>query len=252
MRMHQNIGRYKEEEFVRAINGKKVEDLSHNLKHMMREIYGFFEPEEIVSAGLVENFQKPDFYIEYKGDRKYISLKSGRATTVGEEQLKSFVLYLRGKGISKESQKTILYNHFSDGTMDGSGKERIDYITFKASLNDKIKLLNEELNRDKKFVIDFVVRHVFKGTVETYQEADYIYFGDVNYGVVCSKAQVIKHLYRRDWSFMDNPHIGPLQFKAHARYVGKEIKYEHKRWMVDIWWANLGPDMQYIAERYDA
>ncbi|MCR4699203.1 MAG: hypothetical protein K5762_07560 [Bacilli bacterium] len=249
--MHKNIGRLKEDEFVRALNGKKICDLPHNLQHMMKEIYGFFDPEEVVIAGLVDKFQKPDFFIEYKGDRKYISLKSGRATTVGEEDLKKFVLYLREKGLSIHSQATILLNHFSDGTMDGSGKERIDYVKFKAMISDRIKELNEELNCNKDFVIDFVVRHVFIGTVEGNQPADYICFGDVNYCVVCSKEQVIKHLHRRDWKFMDNPHIGPLQFKAHARYVGKEIRYEYKRWKTDIWWANLGPDMQYIAERYD-
>ena len=50
---------------------------------------------------------------------------------------------------------------------------------------------------------------------------------------------------------MDNPHISPIQFRPHARYIGKEIKNEKRRWEIDFWWANLGADLDYIAERYD-
>ena len=45
--MHKNIGRLKEDEFVFAINGKRAEDLSHNFKHILREIFGLFDGKEI-------------------------------------------------------------------------------------------------------------------------------------------------------------------------------------------------------------
>ena len=60
-------------------------------------------------------------FIEYKGNRKYISLKSGKADEIAQEGIKNFVLYLRKCGLSKRSQKTILLYHFGDGTNDGSG-----------------------------------------------------------------------------------------------------------------------------------
>ena len=63
--MHKNIGRLKEDEFVFAINGKRAEDLSHNFKHILREMFGLFDGKEIIKCGLVEKLQKPDFYIEY-------------------------------------------------------------------------------------------------------------------------------------------------------------------------------------------
>lgn len=78
-----------------------------------------------------------------------------------------------------------------------------------------------------------------------------IYHGDIHYGVVCSKTQILKHIDYRNWAYMNNPHIGPIQFRAHARYIGKEIKNEERRWEIDFWWANLGADLDYIAERYD-
>ena len=64
-------------------------------------IFGIFDPNEILKCELVEHYQKPDFFIEYKGSRKYISLKSGKADEIAQEGIKSFVLYLRKCGISK-------------------------------------------------------------------------------------------------------------------------------------------------------
>lgn len=249
--MHKNIGRLKEDEFVEAIDGKRAEELSHNLKHILREMFGLFDGKEILRCGLVEKLQKPDFYIEYKGIRKYVSLKTGRAEIVSEEHIIPFLKYLRTWHLSEESQKTFLYFHFGDGTMDGSGAQRIDHHTFMAKLGPRIALLNQELNQNKDFIKDVIHRCLFKGTLETNIEADYIYFGDVNYGVVCSKTQIFKHVDRRDWSFMDSPHIGPILFRPHARYINKPIKKEALRWKVDFSWANLSADLEYIAERYD-
>jgi hypothetical protein len=178
-------------------------------------------------------------------------LKTGRAQTVAEGDLKAFLNYLRSWHLSVESQKTFLYYHFGDGTMDGSGEKRMEYFQLVQKLSQRIVLLNEELNRNKDFIKDVVHRLVFKGWTEDSIPADYIYFGDVNYGVVCSEAQIFKHIDRRDWAFMDNPHIGPIQFRPHARYINSPIKKEKSRWKIDFWWANLSADLEYIAERYD-
>ena len=111
--------------------------------------------------------------------------------------------------------------------------------------------LNKELNANKQFVKAVIERCLFKGTWEGNIEADYIYHGDVNYGVVCSKAQIMKHVDKRTWEYMDNLHIGPIQFRPHARYINDRIKKEEYRWKVDFWWAKLSADLEYIAERYD-
>ena len=144
--MHKNIGRLKEDEFVFAINGKRAEDLSHNFKHILREMFGLFDGKEIIKCSLVEKLQKPDFYIEYKGIRKYISLKTGRAQVVGEGDLKAFLNFLRSWNLSVESQKTFLYYHFGDGTMDGSGEKRMEYFELIQKLNIVIKSITIKKN----------------------------------------------------------------------------------------------------------
>lgn len=253
--MHKNIGRLREDEFVLAINGKKAGELSHNLKHLIREMFGLFDPEEVLKCELVDHYQKPDFFIEYKGERKYVSLKTGKAEGVGQERLKAFIMYLRENGLSNRGQQTILLYHFGDGTNDGSGKERLDYNELRIKLKGRLRELNEELNDSVDFVLQAVEKWMFKGGCEDNIPADYIYYGDIEFGFCCSRQQIMKHIKKRanaaNWSFMDNPHIGPIQFRPHARYFGKPIASEEKRWKVDFWWANLAADLAYISERYD-
>jgi hypothetical protein len=249
--MHQNPGFVNEKEFIFRLNGHKVGDLSNNLKYIVKEVYGFYKDDEVVYAGLVDNYQKPDIYIEFRGIRKYISLKSGNASTVAEENIKLFIQHLRKCNVSTRSLKTILYYHFGDGTLNGTGKNRMDYNVLRVKLNVAIRELNRELNNNKQFIKDFVVRSMFKGTNPDNIEADYIYFGNVDYGILCSKTQILKHIDRRSWDYMDNPHIGPLQFRPHARYVHTKITSEKRRWAVDIYRANLCADLTYISNRYD-
>ena len=70
-------------------------------------------------------------------------------------------------------------------------------------------------------------------------------------GYFCTKRQIFTHIDNRKWGFMNNPHIGPLQFRAHIR--GKKFEDEEKekgRHQIYLWWANLGDDIKFISERY--
>jgi len=249
--MQRNNGFKNEKQIVTALDGKKAKQLPNNLKHMIEEMFGFFVAKEKVKAGLIEHFQKADIYIDYNGIRTNVSIKYGRSEGVGEESIKTFIQYLRKWGLSIRGQQTVLLYQFGDGTMDGTGKERLDYARLRVLLQERIKDLNKEINDNKELVKDFVDRCLFKGTEYNKVEADCIYHGDVEYGVTCTRKQIMKHVERRTWDFMENLHIGPIQFRPHARYVGKKIVLEERRWIVSFWWANLAADLDYIAERYN-
>lgn len=249
--MHQNIGFVFEKEFIAALDGKMAKDLSHNLKHTLKEMFGSFKEEDIVHCESVRNFQKADVVIDFNGQKKYVSLKTGSASGVGELRLKNFILYLRNHGFDEEVQKIVLLFQFGDGTLDGTGKKRYDDIKLKYLLQNKIKKLNAELNKSKDFVKEFIHYMLFKGPEEDYVEVDYIYFGTMDYGVICSEKQIVKHIDRRNWGYINNPHIGPIHFRPHARYANSEIKKEESRWRVDFYWPNLGREIAFIGQRYD-
>ncbi|MFA5421911.1 MAG: hypothetical protein WC344_03885 [Bacilli bacterium] len=249
--MHKNIGIRKEEDLILLLNSKTFGQLSNNGKYIIREIFNHICETSIIKCEKVEEFIKPDFRISVDNVIHYVSMKSGRSETVHQEYVKNFCLYLREQGISNRTLQTILLYQYGDGTLDGSGKERMSYNRLRLLLTDRIKEANEELNKDKEFVIRVIDRAVFKGTLSENQEADYVYHGDADYGILVSKTQLMKHCQRRDWKWMDNLHIGPIQLRPHARYIGKPIKRENSRQRLEFYWAKYSEDLDYISKRYD-
>src|SRR5574344_2713427 len=99
-------------------------------------------------------------------------------------------------------------------------------------------------------MIEIVMRCLFKGADENNIEADYMYDGNENYGVAVSQSQVLQYLRKKSFSYMENPHIGPLQYRPHARYVKKAIYNERRRQKIILHWANLSKDLEYIYDRF--
>ena len=249
--MHKNIGFYKEEGMIRLLNGKKVKDLSNNAKHFVQEMFGHLDPEEVVHAELVGDYMKPDFSVTVGEETHYVSMKSGASDVVHQEYIKDFVKYLRDLGVPNRVLRTLLYYHYGDGTIDGTGERRMEYQEIAHRLADEIKNANRVLNEKKEFVLAFIWRAVWKGSKEENLEADYIYHGDEDYGILVSKTQMEKHCKRRSWDYMENLHIGPILMRPHARYVGKAVKRPKSRERIEFYWPRLSSDLDYISSRYD-
>ena len=247
---HENTGNYNEKYMVKSLNGIKVKNLSNNLRFLIRELFGTVDEEEIIEAGLVDGYIKPDIYIKCSDLKVYISIKEGSSTVVHQDKIDTFVSTLRSFNISEKTIRTILLFQFGDGTTDGSGKKREGYNEVKYHLLNDIAEANIELNKDKYFIKSMITKFVFKGNFEENIEADYLYHGTPEYGFVINKNQLFKHIDRRSWGYYDNLHIGPLLFRPHGRYV-ESLDDEPGRYKVDIYWPNLGHDVAYISERYN-
>ena len=249
--MPTNNGKLKELEIIAHLNGKRVGELSNNLKNLLTALYGVLDDNEIVKCELIEEFIKPDFIITYKGIQKYVSMKTGRAECVHEENIKSFILFLRSLGVSVRTQQTILLYHYGDGTLDGSNNERIEYNKLRLMLESRIEEANNELNSSKQFILEVIERCLITGTLEKAIPIDCVYFGDYRFGEVATTRQITTHIKRKSWDWMKNLHIGPIQLRPHARYYNKEIKSEKRRQKLECYWANLSSDISYISSRYD-
>lgn len=245
-------GFYEEERLCNEINNKKFKELSNNMKTFLESIYGLgsIRKKDIIYCKKVDGFYKPDIAITVNGTTKYVSIKSGKAESIHSERIKTFILYLRALGISKETQKTILLYQYGDGTMDGTGKRRMTYDELRFLLKDRIKAANDELNRDKSFVQEFIKHCLFVGVIENPVPADSVYHGSVEYGVVATDKQILKHIERKSWSYYNNLHIGPILIRPHARYVNKKVTNEDRRHKVECYWPHLAEDIDYISKRY--
>ncbi len=249
--MPTNYGLLREDEMVAHLDGKKIKSLSNNLRNLIRDLYGVLDENGVVHCVKTQDYIKPDFIITYKRKKRYVSMKSGRCEIVHQEIVKNFVLFLRSLGVSNRTQQTILLYHYGDGTMDGSAPKRIEYEKLRVLLHDRIKEANEELNKNKDFIMAVMDHCLFKGTIEGAEPADCIYHGDYEFGVVATRKQIEKHIHRKEWNYINNLHIGPLQLRPHARYIGKEIKSQKKREALECYWPHLGADIDWISHRYD-
>ena len=249
--MASNEGLFNESQIVMSIANKKVKDIPQNLKFILFKMFGPLDEEEIIKSEQIKDKIKPDIYIEYKGIRKYVSIKSGRTTHVHEEYISTFVEFLEDYGLGKEFCSFIKKYCYADGTEDGTGEEAMDFITLKMTFKNEIEKFNKEIMSNSYLIEKVIERCLFTGNRTGKEEADYIYFGTCQFGVIVSKKQIYKHIARRTWSFMGNPHFGPLQFTMHIRGKARYPENEYKRHTISLWWANLGPDLDFISDRYN-
>ena len=249
--MPTNDGFYKEDVLIAHLHHQTFGKLPNNLKNLVRPLFGLVEDNDLILCSKVEGYIKPDFCIECQGKRKYVSMKTGSANILHQEDVGTFTTFLRQIGISQETVETILLYQYGDGTLDGSAAERIEYNELRVMLKDRIKRANKELNEDKEILKKVIRRCIYFGTQENAIPIDALYFGTVEFGYVATVRQLERHFKVHKWDWMENLHIGPLQLRPHARYYGKEIKNPKRRQRLEIYWANLGRDIEFISLRYD-
>lgn len=249
--MRLNNGTFEEREMIASLNNKRFEELGNNTKMLVKQLFGPMDPNQVIYAEKIDGFIKPDFVVRTNNEQCYVSMKSGKANVFHQEYASLFAKYLKGKGVSDETIETILLYQYGDGTTDGTGTTRLPYHELMYKMKDQIRKANYELNSNKSLVVDTMERCIFAGTKDEQTHADFVYHGDINFGVLVSHQQLMKHINMRDWLYMDNLHIGPLQLRPHARYVDRDIANEKSRHSIDFYWANLFQDLEYISRRYD-
>ncbi len=248
--MGYNLGRYQEKTFVYLLDGTKIKDMHKDARAFMRAIYGELDDEEIVRSEIINDFRKPDFYVIYKGEKKFISMKTGDSHTLHEENLESFIAFLSSLGVDNEALNLMRYLFWGDNTLDGSGERVFRQSTAVEYCPEIVKKFNEKMNADKTIIQKVIEKVTFDGKATDGIVADYIFHYEPNkVATVVSREQVLRYIQTKEWDFLDNPHIGPLQFAP--KTVRKESKnYEFNRKRISIWWSRLFSDLTYIEQHY--
>ena len=246
-------GSLHEDEMIEFLNNKQVKTLSNNLRNMVVELFGVVDPEETIQCEHAIDYTKPDFVVTYKGKQKYVSMKSGNGELVHHENIDTFCKFLESIGVSNETITTIKLHQFGDGTIDGTGVKRYELSELKYALRDRIKKANFELNQIE-IVVRVAERVLFQGVNPDVPEANAIYHGTFEYGVMANKKQILKYINAKKarWAFYDNLHIGPFFLRPHARYINTEIKSEKSRRMIDLHWPRMYSDIDYISHHFDS
>lgn len=247
-----NPGFQKEDRIINAIDGKKFNEIGNNLKFALKRIFFNSINEEMpFFAEKADPRGKPDIILKHNGETHFISIKSGAAKEFHREDVFKFVGFLKECKMDENAINPILYFQFGDGTTDGTGEKRMDYSDTFHEYKDKISESNKILNSDKSFLEKFLERVIFKGNYVDLPAAEFVYFGDENYGTLCSKRQLLTYVKNKYFGWYQNPHIGPILMRPYARYVNGNGMHPEKRSIICFEWVGLEKDMRYISERYD-
>ena len=248
--MPNNNGFLNEEELVYSINNQRFFNLNDNLQNFIKFLFPEIKKRGKLHAERVDDFVKPDILITYNYKKAYVSVKSGSSRTLHEENIYTFLTFLRGCGITNHTEKMLLLFIYGDGTIDGSGENRVGYQELYKKYKKHFDEANIEMNSAYSFVKRVVERAMFLGTNEDNVEANYIYYGDVFNGVIVSKYQIMKFIRSRlkKWSIFESPHAGPIVFKAAARYLNKPVLNPVRRKNIGLIWPHLKEDLEYISK----
>ena len=220
------------------------------MKDIIKYMFKNVQDDDVIKAAKVPGFSKPDLKIMINEESHYLSIKYGYACQVHKEELSVFVEWLSDKGVSQRTIDALLTYHYGDGTTDGTGERRMHQQEVLRYYSEAIREMNAVLNQDRFFVRDFVRRVVFDGNEEHKPSADFIYHGDIEEGVICSKSSMLSYIKRKTFERLVNPHIGPIMFRPYARYLSGEETHPEKRHQICFEWYRIEWDIAYIRQ-YD-
>lgn len=242
-----------EEKLCESINNKTYYELNKNLQYLVFYLFPHLNKDISFNCFRTNNFSKPDICVSQERDLKYISVKTGQSEGVHNEYIKTFIQFLKENGISDESIETYLLYHYGDETTDGTGKRRMNTIEVRFTYDDRIRKLNEEFNASRDFIKKFADRVLFQGVDPNAMKAEFIYHGDVEFGVFCSRNQIMRHIEKRNWNYMQTcVHVGPFTIRPHARYARSTYnneKHEDHRHIVAVNYPRFLQDLMYISSR---
>ncbi len=245
-----NNGFANEHEIVRYLNKRKYRDINTFFKNILSRMFGIIDDETIIYSRICERTSKPDIVIKVKNIIKYISIKSGKSNSIHFEKINDFIEFLEKLNISKTTRETILLFHYGDGTLDGSGEKRLLFEELFPLIINRLKLANEELN-NTYIVENFLDRVIFKGNENKKIEVDYIFHGNINYGILCSKEKIMKFLLRKKYNHIRTLHIGPLTLQPFLRDVNRISNNPYKREYLQVKWHYMLSDLEFIQMYYE-
>ena len=240
----------KKQEFalVKKLNNKRICDLEKSLKDLLQKSFPKVSEQETIQSDICNRYSKPDIYIKVGKEIRYISLKSGRSDSMHFENIKTFILFLRELGVSKETQRTILYFHYGDSTLDGTGIKRYSFEELFPLISKRLKTANLELMQ-KGIIEAALKRFVFVGTEDRKIQVDEIWYGDNNYYLSITKRELTDFVLSKTFKHINTLHIGPMTIQPYLRDVNRKSRNQFKRQTIQVKWHYLLTDIEKIIAK---
>lgn len=233
-----NRGIFNELLIIEAINGKKVKNTNLLFQELFFSFFKDISYNDVVRAYKGMPNEKTDIVVKIKDQVMNISVKVGIKNSVHSEGIYSFIYFMKDLNFPSQIINKYLYYHYADGTMNGSGKNRISVAEYKekhsSSIVDINKFFNNEENMEK-----ISNRFIFKGLASENSLVDIILWGTPNDFLWVSRDETIKYLKRTVNILSTGVHFGRLSVQPANRCLNRNPKHERYRKKVEIKWYNI-------------
>lgn len=234
-------GKNNEYEFVRYLNGKKVNELNPMFRALIDKIFYNINETSLISCWMNHLKQKSDIFIRIDEVMKGISIKKGAKNSVHVERISDFIHFLIENKVEKEIVEEYLKYHYADGTINGSGNKRLSIEEYKKFNQDKIDKINDVFN-NTELVSKAIDRFVIKGTNSEYC-IDALIYGEVDDFLWITKEDIKKIILSKRCVYSTAIHFGSLTCQPKNRCLNYNSKYEKDRFCIQIKWYSLFDDI---------
>ncbi len=188
-----------EREIISNLNNQKITLLPIEYKKLMANLFKNIGGEnELIKCEKKEGTgleKKNDLTIKFQNKSVNLSIKSGSANSVHQENIHSFIEFLNSKKELEIERKNLIYEfHWCDGTLDNTGKieDRKSKVEYKKTHKDKYARYMNILREYKKEIFF----RVFTGSENP---PDYtVYFKTGIFFVLDFKDLLSKHLNTKE------------------------------------------------------
>lgn len=236
-----NFGELNEIKFVEYLNNKKFSELNPMFQNFIEDLFGKVDNNDIIISKNNIYPTKTDIFIKINNKQKRISIKMGYNNSIHIEPISSFIHFLIENGIKKEIIIKYLKYHYADGSTNGSGSNRISSIEYKKLYQKEIDDINNHL-KNEELLKKAINRFVLQGKNSKY-EVDAIIHGTVKDFVWIKKEDIYKILLSKINNYSTGVHFSSLFCQPQDRCLNHNVKYENKRFCVQVKWYSLFDDI---------
>jgi len=249
--MSSNVAGFQNEDnLINYLNNKTYNQLNQNMKKFVKFIFPNIRKFDIIKAFPGKKGQKPDLEIIVNEISKKVSIKKGQGNSVHQEKVDLFIDFLISLNVNKDIIMELLKYHWSDGSTDGTGKVRISSNEYKRLNQNKIKIINKELN--KPYILKKIVdRILFQGKSKEYDKAQYIYHGNIEEGKWASDIEIFNYIDKNSFETLNSVHFGPLTYQIWNSCLNYNPRTENRRSVMQSKWGSLFYDLEKIEQARD-
>lgn len=213
----EEYGKKNEYDVINYLNGKVYKDLNKKWRDHLKTMFPFIENADIIICKHYEDEKgKPDIVITVRHTNIYVSIKSGKKCSMHEEPFGTFADFLRKKGVSERTVKTIAFFQYGESEKLNNNGKPFSPFELKEKFANYFIEASEELDKDE--IIDAVIfRTILKGCVLKRYKVNYLYYGNLENGYLLSEEEIysLVHQYRNHEKTAI--HFGGLNFHPDRR-----------------------------------